>query len=75
MLDRPYEFVQQERVCITRTEDPSEFRHLTIIMIQARGTARPSFTSKLLDDYEREGVLDPTREENIKAVAGVLYGG
>lgn len=42
---------------------------------KAKGSAKPSFISHLLDEYERTNKIDQDHEEDIKAVGGVLYGG
>jgi hypothetical protein len=42
---------------------------------KANGSAKPSFISHLLDEYERTNKIDQDHEEDIKAVGGVLYGG
>ena len=41
---------------------------------QRNGTAKPSFISYLLDEYERKSKVDEEHEQDIKAVGGVLYG-
>lgn len=41
--------------------------------IQAEGTARPSWTSSLLDEYEKDEVVSLEDEEDIKGIGGVIY--
>ncbi len=45
----------------------------TRIFIQVLGTAKPSFTARLIEDHQEAGGLNADTEEDIKGVAGTLY--
>ena len=47
----------------------------TLILVKAAGTAIPSFTSTLISDNLAAGTSPVHAEEDIKGVAGTLYGG
>lgn len=47
----------------------------TLIPVKAAGTAIPSFTSTLISDNLAAGTSPIHDEEDIKGVAGTLYGG
>jgi hypothetical protein len=46
-----------------------------LILVKAAGTAIPSFTSTLISDNLAAGTSPVHDEEDIKGVAGTLYGG
>lgn len=39
------------------------------------GTAEPCFVSSLLDEYEKELLVDPTLQEDVKMLGGATYTG
>lgn len=39
------------------------------------GTAEPCFVSSLLDEYEKELLIDPTLQEDVKMLGGATYTG
>ena len=47
----------------------------TLTLVKAAGTAIPSFTSTLISDNLTAGTSPVHDEEDIKGVAGTLYGG
>jgi hypothetical protein len=47
----------------------------SLILVKAAGTAIPSFTSRLISDNLAAGMSPIHDEEDIKGVAGTLYGG
>ena len=46
-----------------------------LTLFKAAGTASPSFTASLVEDYLSRDSLTREVEEDIKGAAGVLYGG
>lgn len=71
MHDAPYEMV---RKTIVRCESPIDtYSHSHLV--KAAGTAIPSFTSTLISDNLSAGKCPVHDEEDIKGVAGTLYGG
>lgn len=68
----PFDYTKNSRVC------PFLFvlkEWLELLIVQAAGTATPSFVSSLLDEYEKENYTDPEIVEDIKNVAGNIYSG
>jgi hypothetical protein len=71
MHDAPYEMVQKTIVRRESSIDTYPHSHL----VKAAGTAIPSFTSRLISDNLSAGKGPVHDEEDIKGVAGTLYGG
>jgi hypothetical protein len=70
MHDTPYEMVRKATVSHdSRTNTSHSF------FVKAAGTAIPSFTSRLISDNLAAGQSPVHDEEDIKGVAGTLYGG
>ena len=60
---------QRSAACASLTE------HKPLTLFKAAGTAIPSFTSTLISDNLAAGTSPVHDEEDIKGVAGTLYGG
>lgn len=70
MHDTPYEMVRKATVSLdSRISTSHSF------FLKAAGTAIPSFTSRLISDNLAAGHSPVHDEEDIKGVAGTLYGG
>ena len=71
MADVPFRFVQEQMVRCLSIFRRREAVQIYLFLLQAAGTAVPSYTSELLDKND----LDPETEWNIKWSAASLYAG
>ena len=70
MHDTPYEMVREAMV-----SHGSFVNTHSLILVKAAGTAIPSLTSRLISDNLAAGTSPVHDEEDIKGLAGTLYGG
>ena len=74
LYDVPYDMVR-EKMVRTALHIELHYHKRVDFRFQRNGTARPSFTSNLIEELDRDGNLTDEYEECIKGAAATIYAG